>query len=71
MQSSTQLLPATGKMMSGSLAVDGNKDSNIFDGSCMSTNASDSDPWLAIDLGKPTIVTGISYTNMMFTNGTY
>jgi hypothetical protein len=64
-QSSAVFLPAAGKLLTGSLAVDGNKDSDIYSGSCMLTNASDTNPWIAVDLGKPTIVTGISLTNVI------
>jgi hypothetical protein len=70
-QSSAAFLPAAGRLLSSSLAVDGNKDSDIYHGSCMSTNESDSDSWIAVDLGKPSIVTGMSLTNVMFTCSKY
>ncbi len=69
-QSSTPFLPGIGISLTSSLAVDGNKDPNVNHGSCMSTNMSDANPWMSVDFGKPTIVTGFTITNAaMLTEG--
>ncbi len=64
-QSSTMFNIAMNASLSASLAVDGNDDTNVYDGSCMSTAVSDNRPWMAIDLGRPTVVTGVRVTNML------
>jgi hypothetical protein len=69
-QSSALFEPLLNKTLSASLAVDGNADNNIFDGSCMSTDSSDGNSWMAVDLGGPTRVTGIQLTNAQVTSDT-
>ena len=43
-------------------AVDGNRDSNYFRGSCSHTDA-DRNPWWRVDLGEAYKVTRVSITN--------
>jgi len=62
-QSSALFHPVVDKVLSAALVVDGDVDSALLDGSCMLTNESDDNPWVAVDLGRATIVTGVSITN--------
>jgi hypothetical protein len=68
-QSSTPFLLSAGIPLTSSLAVDGNKDPNVYHGSCISTNMSDANPWMSIDFGKPINVTGLSITNEILSCG--
>ena len=54
---------AIGLNMSASLAVDANTDTNVAHGSCMVSAKTDANPWMAVDLGKPSIVTSVRVTN--------
>ena len=46
-----------------SSAVDGNKDSNLNDHSCATTDTGDVNPWWAVDLGQLTNVQRVVVTN--------
>lgn len=70
-QSSTSNSVRFGNRLSSSLAVDGSKDTDINIGRCTSTNESDSNSWIAVDLVKPSIVTGMSLTNLVFECGKF
>ena len=57
--------------LNASLAVDGNTDSNIYDGSCMSTQQTEDNSWFAIDLGESKTILSVTITNMLATCSTY
>lgn len=54
------------------LAVDGSKNTRWFDGGCCAAMAlNDSSPWWAVELGAPTYVYGVSFTNRGDCCGSY
>ena len=71
-QSSTGLQPTASSSADSSLAVDGNNNTNIYDGSCMATSLS-SDPfsWWAVDLAAPISPSTILLTNIGCTQCKY
>jgi hypothetical protein len=51
------------KYFESSLSVDGNKDSNFYDGSCSHT-LQNTTPWWVVDIGRSkTRITGVNLTN--------
>jgi hypothetical protein len=47
------------------MSVDGNKDPIFSDLSCSATNSGDLHPWWAVDLGEPTYIYGVNFTNRL------
>jgi len=54
-----------------SSAVDGDTNSNIYQGSCTATAETDANPWIEVDLEKVLVVNTVKIANMAtMCNGT-